>query len=99
MSEQVGRPRGGALVLRPEDRVAYRARGSVLHFKARGADTDGRFSLMEREVPPRGTPPDQAWPHGMGGLRSPSVARRRERTAHPTRGVDAAKTSRRCSIW
>ena len=33
------------------------ARGSVMWFKATAADTDGRFSLMERTLPPGGRMP------------------------------------------
>jgi quercetin dioxygenase-like cupin family protein len=33
------------------------ARGSDMWFKALGADTDGRFSLMERTLPPGGQMP------------------------------------------
>lgn len=33
------------------------ARGSTLVFKAVGADTGGRFSFMERTLPPGGRPP------------------------------------------
>ena len=33
------------------------ARGSVMHFKAKAATTSGRFSLMERTLPPGGRMP------------------------------------------
>lgn len=35
----------------------YEARGSVMHFKATAATTGGRFSLMERTLPPGGRMP------------------------------------------
>ena len=37
--------------------VHYEARGSDMWFKATGADTGGRFSLMERVLPPGGRMP------------------------------------------
>jgi quercetin dioxygenase-like cupin family protein len=37
--------------------VRREARGSVMWFKATGASTHGRFSLMERTLPPGGRMP------------------------------------------
>ena len=39
------------------DGVRREARGSEMWFKVVGADTDGRFSLMERTLPPGGRMP------------------------------------------
>lgn len=43
--------------LEPLSGLRYEARGSVMWFKATGADTGGRFSLMERTLPAGGRMP------------------------------------------
>src|SRR5215467_11598349 len=48
---------GKAIVLGEGEGTVYRARGSELVFKAEHATTDGRFSFMERELPPGGRRP------------------------------------------
>jgi mannose-6-phosphate isomerase-like protein (cupin superfamily) len=44
-------------VFGPGEGHRQEARGSVMHFKARSATTNGRFSLMERTLPPGGRMP------------------------------------------
>ncbi len=44
-------------VFGPGEGLRYEARGSVMHFKARSETTGGRFSLMERTLPPAGRMP------------------------------------------
>jgi quercetin dioxygenase-like cupin family protein len=46
-----------AVFLRRGEGTTYTARGSEMVFKATATNTDGAFSFMERELPPRGTPP------------------------------------------
>ena len=46
-----------ALVLAPGAGTRYEARGSVMDFKALASTGDGRFSLMERTLPPAGRMP------------------------------------------
>jgi quercetin dioxygenase-like cupin family protein len=46
-----------AIVLRPGQGTRLVARGSEMLFKAVGATTGGRFSLMERSLPPHGRRP------------------------------------------
>jgi quercetin dioxygenase-like cupin family protein len=46
-----------AIVLHPGQGTSLAARGSEMLFKAVGATTGGRFSLMERSLPPHGKPP------------------------------------------
>jgi quercetin dioxygenase-like cupin family protein len=46
-----------AIVLRPGQGTSLAARGSEMLFKAVGATTGGRFSLMERALPPHGRRP------------------------------------------
>jgi len=51
-------------VFGPNEGQRHEARGSVMHFKATAGTTGGRFSLMERTLPPQGrTPP----PHRHAG--------------------------------
>jgi mannose-6-phosphate isomerase-like protein (cupin superfamily) len=45
------------LVWEPGDGLRREARGSEMFFKATAAQTDGRFSLMERTLPPAGRMP------------------------------------------
>jgi uncharacterized cupin superfamily protein len=45
------------LVLRPGEGVQYEARGSEMSFKAVASSAGGRFSLMERTLPPGGRMP------------------------------------------
>src|SRR5688500_6725950 len=45
------------VVFGPGEGTRYEARGSEMFFKARGATTGGRFSLMERTLPPQGRMP------------------------------------------
>jgi quercetin dioxygenase-like cupin family protein len=42
----------GAIVISPGRGTTMQARGNTLRFKVVGADTNGVFSLFEREVPP-----------------------------------------------
>ncbi|HLZ72451.1 MAG TPA: cupin domain-containing protein [Dehalococcoidia bacterium] len=44
-------------VFGPGEGQRYEARGSVMHFKAGSLSTGGRFSLMERTLPPGGRMP------------------------------------------
>ncbi len=44
-------------VFGPGEGHRQEARGSVMHFKARSVTTGGRFSLMERTLPPGGRMP------------------------------------------
>jgi quercetin dioxygenase-like cupin family protein len=46
-----------AIVVPPRQGKRLEARGSEMLFKAVSATTRGRFSLMERSLPPRGRPP------------------------------------------
>ncbi|MGO9078811.1 MAG: cupin domain-containing protein [Streptosporangiaceae bacterium] len=46
-----------AIVLRPGTGQRHEARGSVMMFKAVTASTGGRFSLMDRTLPPGGRMP------------------------------------------
>jgi quercetin dioxygenase-like cupin family protein len=46
-----------AIVLRPGEGLRLEARGSDLLFKALGSMTGGRFSFMERTIPPGGRIP------------------------------------------
>ncbi len=41
-----------AIVIPPGHGITLQARGNVLRFKALGSDTNGAFSLFDREVPP-----------------------------------------------
>jgi quercetin dioxygenase-like cupin family protein len=41
-------------IIDPGEGQRHEARGSVMHFKATAATTKGRFSLMERTLPPGG---------------------------------------------
>jgi quercetin dioxygenase-like cupin family protein len=46
-----------ALVLRKGEGTTYRARASEMVFKINGDSSGGQLSLMERGLPPGGTPP------------------------------------------
>jgi quercetin dioxygenase-like cupin family protein len=46
-----------AVLHRPGEGKIYSARGSTMVFKAIGAQTEGAFSFMEREMPPGGRMP------------------------------------------
>jgi mannose-6-phosphate isomerase-like protein (cupin superfamily) len=48
---------GVATILLPGGGTQLEARGSEMLFKAVGATTGGRFSLMDRMIPPRGRAP------------------------------------------
>lgn len=48
---------GGALILESGQGLRLEARGSEMFFKAVSATTHGRFSLMERTLPPGGRMP------------------------------------------
>ena len=56
-----------AIVHAPGEGTRYRARGSLMTFKARADDTGGAFSLMEREMPAGGRMPP---PHRHAGPES-----------------------------
>ena len=53
-----------AIVLPPGGGTRLQARGGVMFFKATGADTDGAFSLMERDLPVGSSSPP---PHRHAG--------------------------------
>jgi quercetin dioxygenase-like cupin family protein len=46
-----------AIIQAPGDGMRYTARGSLMTFKARAADTGGAFSFMERDMPAGGRMP------------------------------------------
>ena len=46
-----------SIVIPPGEGLRMEARGSVMLFKAVAATTGGRFSLMDRTLPPGGRPP------------------------------------------
>ena len=54
--DEVGDPRMTTIVP-PGGGMQLTARGSQMLFKAVGATTGGRFSLMDRTLPPHGRPP------------------------------------------
>ena len=71
---------------RGEGAKRYRARGSVMFFKALAEQDGGDFSLMERTLPPAGRRPPAAGPAGSDRTGTLATA-------------DPASSSRHATSW